>query len=199
MSIDEYIHDVDCHTIDSRDVLSLTSSGLRDLVDKSNHSSSMARQHPGRIHMKRKNLQQQTIAFDPIMQDEYMGISPTKDFGDTFAEKPDGYIHLAGGNINGFNVTPFNNHKGNDLHQFCKIFNVDRFFRQESNINWDLMPYLGRLPSMFQSEGALKTILAADNKHFHIKQQQWGGTFGLAFGELAIHKPEMGVDKTGFG
>jgi hypothetical protein len=55
------------------------------------------------------------------MQDEYMGISPTDDFGDSFGDKPDGYISLAGGDINGFNITLFNNHKGNDLHQFCKI------------------------------------------------------------------------------
>jgi hypothetical protein len=51
---------------------------------------------------------------------------------------------------------------------------------------------------MFQSEGALKTI-AAHNKHFHVEQRQWGGTYGLAFGELVIHKPEMGVDEMGLG
>jgi hypothetical protein len=103
-----------------------------------------------------------------------------------------------GGNINGFNTLNFNNEKGNDMHQFCQIFDMDAFFGQESNVDWDLIPYSSQLESMFHTKGALVTI-AAHNKHRQIARCQYGGTFGLTFGELVTKLPETGVDETGLG
>ena len=90
------------------------------------------------------------------------------------------------------------NKKGNKLQDFFKAFEVDRFFGQEGGINWDLMPYLGRLESIFHTENAL-TVVASHNKHRKTSRHQWGSIFTLAFGELTMQKPEMGVDDTGLG
>jgi hypothetical protein len=75
------------------------------------------RSHPGRKRMTKKK-QQQDITFAPIRK-RYLGVSPEEDFGDSFGEKSDCIIHLAGGNINGFNLSNFNNEKGNKVCQFC--------------------------------------------------------------------------------
>ena len=71
---------------------------------------------------------------------------------------------LAGGNIDMFNTSNFNNEKGNELCQFLWIFKVDGFFGQEARINWDLMPQSGKLEGMFHTENALE-VVAGHNKH----------------------------------
>jgi hypothetical protein len=51
---------------------------------------------------------------------------------------------------------------------------------------------------MFHTKGALVTI-ASHNKHRRIAHCQYGGMFGLTFGELVTKLPETGVDETGLG
>ena len=100
--------------------------------------------------------------------------------------------------MNQFHTTNFNNEKANDIRTFVRRYKCDVFMAQESGINWDLMPKLGKLESMFRSENALYTI-SAHNKHRRNSRRQYGGTFGLAFGEAALKVKESFKDETGLG
>lgn len=117
----------------NRDIPVSSSSGQRETINESTISPSVERSRPGRKQTKKKK-QQQEITFEPIRK-RYSGVSPEEDFGDSFGEKSDGIIRLAGGNFNGFNLSNFNNEKGNEVCQFCRIFDVDAFFGQESNVD----------------------------------------------------------------
>jgi hypothetical protein len=117
----------------NRDIPVSSSSGQRETINESTISPSVERSRPGRKQTKKKK-QQQEITFEPIRK-RYSGVSPEEDFGDSFGEKSDGIIRLAGGNFNGFNLSNFNNEKGNKVCQFCRIFDVDAFFGQESNVD----------------------------------------------------------------
>ena len=81
-----------------------------------------------------------------------MGVSPYKDFGDSFGPKQEEIVQLVGGNIDMFNTSNFNNEKGNKLHQFLRIFEVNGFFGQEARVSWDLMPCVRRLEAIFCME-----------------------------------------------
>ena len=118
--------------------------------------------------------------------------------GILFGAKQEGVVWLAGGNIDMLNTSNFNNEKGNELHQFLWIFKVNGFFGQEARINWDLMPQSGKLEGMFHMENTWE-VVAGHNKHRKVSRRQYGGTFTLAFGELATKKLEMGIDETGLG
>ena len=120
------------------------------------------------------------------------------DFGDVMGPKADGCIQLRGGNIDTFHTIKFNNEKGNLLRAFIRENELDGFFGQESSLNWDLMPWLGCLDAILQTENHMKTT-AAHNVHHKVNRQQWGGTFAATFGELATWVSEMGKDETGLG
>ena len=60
------------------------------------------------------------------------------------------------------------------------------------------MPHLGHLKAKLRSENALQTI-TAHNENKGFSQQQYGGTFVAAFGELATRLTEMGKDGMGLG
>ena len=128
----------------------------------------------------------------------YLGVSPYEDLEDSFRAKQEGVVQLAGENINMFNTSNFNNQKGNELCQFLWIFEVNGFFGQEAGINWDLMPWSGKLEAMFHMENALEEVVG-HNKHRKTSRGHYSGTFMLAFGGLAMKKLEMSVDKTGLG
>jgi hypothetical protein len=72
------------------------------------------------------------------------------------------------------------------------------FAGNEAQINWSLMPRSGRLPELFRSENALRTV-AAYNTHENFSRRQYGGTFQLTFGELAARVVDTGVDDRNLG
>jgi hypothetical protein len=132
------------------------------------NENNIERQKPGRKRRKEKKRQgtliQQSINFETSRRTP-AGIHYEQDFGDSFEEpKRDGFIQIAGGNINNFTPENFNNEKGNLLRAFIQRYEVDGFWGQEAGLNWDLMPHSGRLESMFRSENALYSV-AAHNKH----------------------------------
>ena len=60
------------------------------------------------------------------------------------------------------------------------------------------MPPEGRLPEIFQSENKLRMVVA-HNVHEDFGWKQQGGTFGLAFGQLASRVRNVGTDNSGLG
>jgi hypothetical protein len=71
---------------------------------------------------------------------------------------------LAYGNIDGFQTVPFNNPKANLLKHWLRHIDADFFAGNEAQLQWSLMPRAGRLPELFHSENAVRTI-AAFNTH----------------------------------
>jgi len=127
------------------------------------------------------------------------GIRLDEDFGDSFEyDKPEGVTRLMGGNVDLFPPRNFNNSKARALREVLQRYQIDGFFGQEAGINWDLMPRSGRLEEMFRSENALR-VTTGHNKHEKARRKQYGGTFAMTFGELAMRTSEMGVDETGLG
>ena len=60
------------------------------------------------------------------------------------------------------------------------------------------MPRSGQLPELFRTENALRTV-ASYNTHENDSRRQYGGTFQLAFGDLASRVSEIGIDERGLG
>ena len=108
--------------------------------------------------------------------------------------KADGVFRLAYGNIDGFHMVPFNNPKANFLKDWLRSVEADFFAGNEPQINWSMMPRSGRLPELFRSENALRTI-AAYNTHENFSRRQYGGTFQLTFGKLAARVVDTRVDE----
>lgn len=78
--------------------------------------------------------------------------------------KPDGVFWLAYGNIDGFSTVSFNNPKANILKHWLRKVEADFFSGNEAKINWSIMPRSGRLPKIFRTENALRTV-AGYNTH----------------------------------
>ena len=77
-------------------------------------------------------------------------MGPNDDFDNSFEDaKPNGMIQLVGRNMDKFNPVNVNNPKGNVLHQVLQQYQVDGFWGQEADLNWDLMPKSGCLEEMF--------------------------------------------------
>ena len=127
-----------------------------------------------------------------------MGIHLGQDFGMIMREKNNDMVRISYGNINGFPAVMINNPKVSALKKWMWKYDVDGFFGAEGNVNWKKMPMDGRLPKFFRSENALRMV-AAYNSHENYGQKQQGGTFGLAFGQLASAVKNVGVDNTGLG
>jgi hypothetical protein len=119
-------------------------------------------------------------------------------YGDGVEPKPDRTFRLAYGNINGFPTVSFNNPKANLLKHWLRHIEADFFVGNKAQVNWNLMPRSGRLPEMFRSENALRTV-AAFNSHENFSRRQFGGTFQLTFGALAARVVETGVDACNLG
>jgi hypothetical protein len=86
------------------------------------NKNNIERLKPGRKRCKKKKRQgtliQQSINFE-MSRRTPAGIHYEQDFGDSFKEpKRDGFIRIAGGNINNFTPKNFNNEKGNLLRAF---------------------------------------------------------------------------------
>ena len=128
----------------------------------------------------------------------YVGIHPGQDFGMITREKNNDVVRIGYGNINGFPAVTINNPKVSALKKWMRKYDVDGFFGAEGNVNWKKMPTDGQLPEFFRSENALRTV-AAYNSHENYGRKQQGGTFGLAFGQLASAVKNVGVDDTGLG
>jgi hypothetical protein len=134
---------------------------------------------------KQRNLDFcRVIAMVPLM-----AFSPDQPYGDGIEPKPDGVVHLAYGNIDGFSTVPFNNPKANVLKYWLRDIEADFFAGNEAKINWSLMPCLGSLTKIFRSENALHTM-AAYNTHENFSRRQYGGTFQLTFG-LGPSQPRL--------
>ena len=99
------------------------------------------RRKPGRKRSKKKRqakLSQQSINFEPSLRIP-AGIHPEQDFGDSFEEpKRDGFIRIAGCNVDNFTTSNFNNEKGNLVRAFIRRYELDGLWGQEAGLNWDL-------------------------------------------------------------
>jgi hypothetical protein len=82
------------------------------------------------------------------------------------------------------------NEKVNAIRRYARKHDLDAFFGVEANINWKMMPEEGQLLELFHSENSYNTF-----KNWGRKQQ--GGTFGLAFGQLASKVHDVGSDDLG--
>ena len=160
-------------------------------------SPTRPRQRQRRRH--RTNCIQRNLPFRPkIKPVPPDAIPPDVAYGDGVETKEDGIYRLAYGNIDGFNLTPYNNPKANSLKSWLRSIDADFFAGNEAKINWKLMPPSGRLPEIFRTENALRTV-AAYNTNENIERRQYGGTFQLTFGELASRVVDTGVDDSGLG
>jgi hypothetical protein len=130
----------------------------------------------------------------------YVGVHPHEDFGDSLTgkTKKDGCLRLGYGNVNGIPAITTGNNKVNAIKRFVNHFELDGFFGAEGNLNWKAMSRAGRLPEQFLSTNALRTI-ASYNTHENFGRKQRGGTFGLAFGQLATQVSKVGTDESGMG
>ena len=128
----------------------------------------------------------------------YVGIHLGQDFGMITREKNNDVVRIGYGNINGFPAVMINNPKVLALKKWMRKYDVDGFFGAEGNVNWKKMPTDGQLPEFFRSENALRMV-AAYNLHKNYGRKQQGGTFSLAFGQLASAVKNVGVDNTGLG
>jgi hypothetical protein len=155
--------------------------------------------HPRRRH--RKNLVQRLLSFSlNSVPSSPPRVSPSleEDFGDPLGAKAEGHVRLAYSNIDGFPPYAANNPKANSLRRVIRSLEIDFFAGVESNLNWQQMPREGRLPEWFRSENALRTV-ASYNTHENFGRRQHGGTFELAFGELAQRVIDTGTDSRGLG
>jgi hypothetical protein len=90
---------------------------------------SRPRGHRGR----KKRLRQQALAFTPLpftVPDN--AIPPTQLYGDGVEPKLDGIFRLAYGNINGFNLAPFDNPKTILLKHWLRHVDADFFAGNEA-------------------------------------------------------------------
>ena len=142
-------------------------------------------------------LQQGVIDLQPAAR-QPVGVKPTEDFGDPLGPKPAGCARLAYGNINGLSPYDRSNEKAMELKHYLRTIEADLFGGCEANLNWKRVPPENRLNELFRTENALKTK-EAFNTHEDSGRYQQGGTFMLAFGEMATRVVETGVDSSGLG
>ena len=160
---------------------------------------------PPQHHRRRRHRRHQTIPAQRLLPFHAIpsglppnAIPPDQPYGDGMEPNADGVFRLAYDNIDGFHTVPFNNPKANFLKDWLRSVEADFFAGNEPQINWSMMPRSGRLPELFRSENALRTI-AAYNTHENFSRRQYGGTFQLTFGELAARVVDTGVDERQLG
>jgi len=132
------------------------------------------------------------------MRSNYIGVHPDTDFGSIPSSKPDDIVRLGFGNVNGIPPLWISNHKVNAIRRWIRKYDADGFFGVEPNLNWKKMPKDGKLPELFRSENAIRTI-SANNTHENFGRRQQGGAFGMVFGQLASTIRDVGSDPTGLG
>ena len=125
-----------------------------------------------------------------------MGIHPHDDFGSIPNEKNSDLVCIGYANIDGFTANVIGNDKVNAIRRYARKHDLDAFFGVEANINWKKMPEEGQLPELFRSENAIRTV-ASYNTFENWGRKQQGGTFGLAFGQLASKVHDVGGDDLG--
>jgi hypothetical protein len=126
----------------------------------------------------------------------YVGIHPHDDFGSIPNEKNSDLVRIGYANIDGFTANVIGNDKVNAIRRYARKHDLDAFFGVEANINWKKMPEEGQLLELFRSENAIRTV-ASYNTFENWGRKQQGGTFGLAFGQLASKVHDMGGDDLG--
>jgi hypothetical protein len=145
-----------------------------------------------------KGQRQTELQFKELPKPTY-GIPQDQDFGDTLGPKPSGCARVVYGNINGFPPNDPSNEKALELRKhFPRVVEADLFGGCKANLNWKRIPPERRLGEIFRTENALKTR-GAYNLHSDIGRHQQGGTFMMAFGEMATRVAETGVDPRGLG
>jgi hypothetical protein len=126
----------------------------------------------------------------------YVGIHPHLDFGSIPEAKNSDLVRFGYANIDGFPANVIGNEKVNAIRRYARKHDLDAFFGVEANINWKMMPDEGQLPELFRSENATRMVTSYNSFENWGRKQQ-GGTFGLAFGQLASKVDDVGSDKLG--
>ena len=107
-------------------------------------------------------------------------------------------VRLCFGNVNGIPPKWISNNKVNAIRRWIRKHDADGFFGVEANLNWTKMPMEGKLPELFRTENAIRTI-TAHNTHENFGRRQQGGTFGMVFGQLAGTIIDVGTDAWDLG
>ena len=136
-----------------------------------------------------------TINWNPRRQG---GVPPEQDFGDEVPEKPPGVLRWVYGNVDGFETLGHENHKSATIKRFLRKYEADGVSGVEPNIDWRQMPRAGKLPQLFKSQEALRTVVSF-NEHEGHSRRQWGGSFSMAFGALAAGVADRGKDPSLLG
>jgi hypothetical protein len=126
----------------------------------------------------------------------YMGVHPHLDFGLIPKMKNLDLFRIGYCNVNGFPATIIGNATINAIRQYSRKHDLDAFFGVEANINWKKMPEEGQLPKLFHSENVI-FMVASYNTYKNWSRKQQGGTFSLAFGQLASKVQDVGSDPLG--
>ncbi len=99
-------------------------------------------------------------------------------------------------NVSSILAQVVSNSKVNAIRKYACKNDLDGLFGIEANINWKGMPPEGQLLEFFSSENKLQTV-ASYNTFENFGHKQQGGTFGLAFGQLASKVQDIGQDDLG--
>ena len=100
--------------------------------------------------------------------------------------------------MNGFAAITHTNPKASQLQHWFHHMALDFFVGSESKINWAQMPPLRHFPELFHSNTDLCTV-AAFNSNESFGLCQYGGTFHLTMGQLALYVVDKGMDDQNLG
>jgi len=82
---------------------------------------------------------------------------------------------------------------------FGREYKADALLCQESGLNWDRVPRVGKLEAIMKTDLIMQTVTAHNEYEMEIRKRQWGGTWAVAYGEFATQMLEVGKDETGLG
>lgn len=128
-------------------------------------------------------------------------LQSSQHFGDPWPRpKNHRHLRLSFANVNGFETSVYANQSVSRLRHWLRETDTDIFLGCEAKINWGKMPFAGQLSQWFQSGEALRTVHGYNTHEAHLNERrQFGGTFGLAFGQVVSHITATGCDLTGLG
>jgi hypothetical protein len=127
---------------------------------------------------------------------KYMGIHPNHDFRNIPKGKNADMVRLGYANVVGIPPRWTSNYKVNIISHYAWRHDLNGFFGMEMNLNWKWRLKEGQLLELFHAENAIHTI-SSYNTFENFGQQQQGGPFGLAFGQLASKAQDIGGDDLG--
>ena len=122
-----------------------------------------------------------------------------EDFGDCPQTKPDGVARLLMGNLGPQGLSPTDPARIQDLRHLLQWSEADLFGGIEVNVNWKRIPPHQRLPELFRSENAIRTIAAHNGHEDNHSIRQYGGVCNIAVGSLVSRLHSQGADPTGLG